>query len=291
MAHELKELPLIAPRKTETHKGTYGRISIIGGSFGMAGAVVLAGRGAVRSGAGLTDCVVPERIGDIVSVKADPCLMVKTLPSADDGTFSSEASKSVLDTVLSSTVLAAGPGIRTSSGARFLINEIISETDAPLVLDADGLNCLALEGLDILEKRRAPAILTPHPGEMSRLVNMPAAEIQEHRVDTAVSFARTYSCVVVLKGAETVVADGETCYINPTGNPGMAAGGSGDVLTGIIAGILSSTALGPFEAACAGVWVHGTAGDLGAERKGRISLVPEDICEFIPNAFMKYPSC
>ena len=291
MSREITGLPQILARKSDTHKGTYGRVSIIGGSFGMAGAVVLAGQGALRSGAGLTDCVVPERIADIVSRKVPSSLMVKFLPSGEDGTFGEEACEKVMETVSASTILAAGPGMRTTPGACMLVSRLVSEAESPLVLDADGLNCLALEGAAILDQRKGPTVLTPHPGEMSRLANISVADVQSKRTETAVSFAEAYSAVVVLKGHGTVVADGESYYINNTGNPGMAVGGSGDVLTGIIAGILASSGLSPFEAACAGVWLHGTAGDLAALKKGEVSLAPEDICSSISDAFLKYISC
>lgn len=291
MAHEINRLPHIERRNPETHKGTFGRVSIIGGSLGMAGAVMLAGEAALRSGAGLVDCTVPERIADIVSSSAAHSLLINVLDSAEDGTFSEYAARNVLDAVSSSTVLAAGPGMGTSAGSRAVTKKVVSKAEIPLILDADGLNCCAAEGTEALKSRTGNTILTPHPGEMSRLTDKPVHEIQNKRLETAVRFASEYSSVVVLKGHRTVVTDGENYYINRTGNPGMAAGGSGDVLTGVIAGILASADLSPFEAACAGVWVHGTAGDLGAERRGEISLAPEDTLNFISGAFQKYPAC
>jgi NAD(P)H-hydrate epimerase len=253
----------------------------------MAGAVFLAGRGAILSGAGLVDLVVPSRIVDIISRKVTS-IMIKMLPSDDTGSISILASEEIIGAISDSTVIAAGPGIRTHEGSRALIRKMILETDKPLILDADGLNCLALEGTDLLVQRKGLTVLTPHPGEMARLINTSAAEVQTKRVDTAVSFARKYSLIVVLKGSETVVTDGASFYINPTGNPGMAVGGIGDVLTGMIAGLCASTELDTYSAACAACWIHGTAGDLAAGKKGQISMTAEDILDCIPDAFLDY---
>lgn len=287
MAKSKNRLPRIPKRKHDSHKGTFGRVALVGGSLGMAGAVVLAGHGTLLSGAGLVDLVVPERIVDIVSCKVTS-QMVKTLSSNGGGVFSDFAYKQLDKVLKGNTVIAAGPGMRTGTGARNIIKRLLLGFDVPLIIDADGLNCLSILGINILKKRKAPVILTPHPGEMERVCGLDISTIQKDRVKTAVEFAKETGVVLVLKGNRTVVSDGTSYYVNKTGNPGMAVGGSGDVLTGIIAGLAGSSGLDAFSAACIGCYIHGEAGDSAARSKGEISMTAEDILENLSASFKKY---
>ena len=279
-------LPKLPKREPDSHKGSYGKVAVIGGSLGMAGAVYLAGKGALFSGAGLVELVVPERIIDIISIKITSCIAVGLMSGAD-GSFSTEAAAQVLSVEEKADVIALGPGIRTTEGACEVVRTAI-ETELPLVIDADGLNCLSIFGPEILKKRKTPSLLTPHPGEIARLLSREISDVQKDRVSAVKACCDKTGAVTVLKGHDTVVSDGERTYINPTGNPGMAVGGSGDVLTGIITGLLASCGFDPFDAACAGCWLHGAAGDIAAGEKGEISMTAEDILDNIPDAFKKY---
>lgn len=281
-------LPRLPRRAPDSHKGTYGRVEVIAGSRGMAGAVFLAGQGALRAGAGLVELVIPERIADILAGMVH-CCMVRALPADPGGAFAPRPGRALRVALDAADVVAAGPGMGTGRGARGIVRHLVTRCARPLVLDADGLNCLALEGVHRLARRRGPTVITPHPGEMARLAGTDVRSIQTGRAAAAAAMARATGAVVVLKGRRTVVTDGGAVYTNATGNPGMATGGSGDVLTGVIAGLMASTGWGAFAAACAGCWVHGRAGDLAARAVGRISLTADDILEHLGAAFGAYP--
>ncbi|MDK2854889.1 MAG: ADP-dependent NAD(P)H-hydrate dehydratase / NAD(P)H-hydrate epimerase [Bacillota bacterium] len=266
-----------------THKGERGRVFVVGGSPGLTGAACLAGEAALRAGAGLVTVGVPEGVHDIFEVKLTE-VMTTPLPEAEDGTLAASAAATILERAAQADALAVGPGLGRGEELPSLLAELVRESQVPLVIDADGLNALAGQ-LGVLGEAAAPLILTPHPGELARLTRSTPAEAQAHRLPLARDLAREWKAVVVLKGARTVIAapDG-TCYINPTGNPGLATGGTGDVLTGVIAALLAQ-GLEPVQAAAAGVFLHGLAGDLAAERVGgERGLVAGDVLSALPSA-------
>jgi ADP-dependent NAD(P)H-hydrate dehydratase / NAD(P)H-hydrate epimerase len=261
-----KSLP---KRKRDSNKGDFGRVLIVGGSSGMTGAAVLASRGALRSGAGLTYIAVPKELVNVVDSQTPEVI---TLPF--------EKIKSI-----KANVVAVGPGLGIGSQAKKIITSLITHSSllTPLVLDADALNILA-KNPNLLKKAKAEVVITPHPGEMARLLKMKIKDIQKDRKAAAIKAAKKFKCIVVLKGYKTVIANrfGKT-VINPTGNDGMASGGVGDVLTGIIAGLIGQ-GMNLFDAAVAGVYIHGAAGDLAAKDKGRRSMIASDLVEKIPYA-------
>lgn len=280
---KIKTFRSIGRRPARSHKGDFGRVLILAGSKGYAGAAHLAGVGALRSGAGLVTLGVPEKVYGILA-RRETEVMVRAFPSSRGGAMSSAAVKPVLDFARSQHVVAAGPGLSGASGVRKLIEALLKKWKGPLVLDADALN--VLQGrIKLLKDRDFPAVLTPHEGEFSRLFGAVPLRGTEGRRSAAKKAARVTGCVIVLKGHHTVIADpsGQTA-INRTGNPGMATAGSGDVLTGVIAALLAQ-GLSSFEAARRGAYVHGLAGDLAAETKGQISLIAGDIAEALPEAF------
>lgn len=280
----ITEIPRLKTRNKDAHKGSFGRIAIVGGSIGMSGAAALAGQAALRCGAGLVRVAVPKSVLPIVAV-IEPCYTTVSLPEDKDGCISADASAIVLALVEDNDVLAFGPGVSQSRGVREVLILLIKQKDLRLVIDADGLNCLA-KNPDWVEKRQASVILTPHPGEMKRLWNsLFREEMPSDRVEQAGKLSEKTGCTVVLKGAGTVVTDGGKVYVNTTGNPGMSTAGAGDVLTGTIAG-LAGQGLDNFEAAVLGVYIHGLAGDIAAEKLGQVSLTAKDITQNLSEAFM-----
>jgi NAD(P)H-hydrate epimerase len=281
----VKDIPKLKPRAADAHKGDFGKVCIVAGSMGMSGAAALAGRSALRAGAGLVRVAVPKSILPIVA-SIEPSFT--TIPLADDtaGRISAKAVNTILEAVGDNDALAFGPGVGVSSGVRSVLETLLVQEQLRLVIDADGLNSLAkIKGWP--DSLRAKLILTPHPGEMKRLWSALFREqLPSQRRQQAVELARQTKCVVVLKGAGTVVTDGEKVYVNKTGNPGMATAGSGDVLTGVIAALIGQ-GLSDFDAAVLGVYVHGLAGDIAAERKGQVSLMTTDIIECLSAAFLK----
>lgn len=253
-------------RETDMHKGDCGRLLVIAGSWGMAGAAILCGRAALRSGAGLVQISVPEELFPILQagVPEATCLSRDIQP----------------EDILRYDAVAVGPGLGKEDANVDIIRKVLQTTDKTVVLDADGLNLLS-ENPSLVRGRRAPLILTPHPGEAGRLLHMTAAEVNRDRQSAACRLAAEYDAVAVLKGSGTVVAmpEGKT-YINTTGNPGMATGGSGDVLTGVIAA-LTGQGYSPWEAAVAGVYLHGLAGDLMAQKLGEYGLIASDLVSMV----------
>jgi NAD(P)H-hydrate epimerase len=281
-------LPRLAPRRADSHKGDYGRALLIGGSRGMSGAIALAGMATLRSGAGLVTLAVPNSIQDVVAAY-DPCFMTHGLQK-DDGQIGVANVKAVIEFAASATAVALGPGLGRREGLTDLVHRLYREITIPMVVDADALFALAdtpvqLEVQVTLDGTGGPRILTPHPGEFARLTGK-VPETSERVVAAAALAQRDSSgrTIVVLKGHGTIVTDGQRHSINQTGNPGMATGGTGDVLTGIITGLLCQ-GLSPFDAARLGVHVHGLAGDLAAEELGQLSLIASDIIGFLPEAF------
>ncbi len=281
---QISEIPKLATRAADAHKGSFGKICIVGGSVGFSGAMAIAGRSALRSGAGLVRVATPESVLPVVAA-IEPCYTTIALPADADGRMSSEAVNVVLDQVEDNDVMAFGPGAGIGSGVKDVINALIGQGRLRLVVDADGLNCLARAG-DWPGRRKASMILTPHPGEMKRLwAGLFREPLPPSRIEQAGALAEKTGCVVVLKGAGTVVTDAERVYVNTTGNPGMATAGSGDVLTGVIAAMVAQ-GLNDFDATVLGVYVHGLAGDIAAKKIGQVSLMATDITDNLGEAFI-----
>ncbi len=281
------EIPKLNQRPVDGHKGMFGKICIAGGSLGYSGAPALAGMAALRSGAGLVRLAVPASIIPIVAA-INPCYTTVPLAEDVDGIISHEAAMTLREIAEQNDVTAFGPGAAVTPGVEYVLLTLLAVEGLRLIIDADGINilskCSGPGGW--LEQKKASLILTPHPGEFRRLWNSCfRSEPPRERSEQAAGMARHTGCVVVLKGAGTVVADDKRLYVNTTGNPGMATAGAGDVLTGVIAA-LAGQGLDNFDAAALGVYVHGLAGDLAAENKGQISITATDIIDYLPNAFL-----
>lgn len=276
----------IPRRSRDSHKGTFGTVLVVGGSEGMIGAPTLAGLSALRGGAGLVQLAVPRPIQQTVASLC-PCATSIALDVEDNG-ITPRGIAQVLEAAGSADVLVVGPGLGQSPAGQQLLRGIIAQ-DIPAVIDADGLNHLArIHQWPML--RRCPLILTPHPGEFARLTDAPIGEIQADREGRAVEAVQQWQAndgspelLLVLKGAGTVVADGEQLYVNDTGNPGMATGGTGDVLAGLSAA-MTLQGLPRFEAVCNAVYVHGLAGDHAARQLTEQALMASDLLEFLPEA-------
>ncbi len=272
------DVPRLPFRQAEGHKGSYGRVLVVAGSRGMSGAAVLCGSAALRGGAGLVAVACPEDILDIVAA-GNPCYT----------TFGYLGSDALFEQVERSDVVALGPGLGHETAQQTLVRSLLASLrDKPVVIDADGLNNLHADGRD-LAGRATLALLTPHPGEFAKLIGKTIAEVQANREPLAVEFASRHKCVLLLKGHRTIVTDGSRVYTNATGNPGMATGGCGDVLTGLIAALLGQK-LSPFDAACLGAWVHGRAGDLAAAENGQTALISSDLLTHLGKALREVES-
>jgi NAD(P)H-hydrate epimerase len=267
-------LDLLPDRHPEAHKGDFGKILLLCGSEGFTGAAALAAMGALRSGAGLVYIGVPRGIYAIEAVKLNEAI-VFPLPE-ENGKLSAAALPQILRRLPQMDAVLIGPGLGQSEGTLAVTRAVLEEAACPVVVDADGINVLAAHK-DILRERRYSTILTPHAGEFRRL----GGEIGRGRLSNAVAFARDTGCILVLKGHETVITDGEESYVNPTGNPGMAVGGSGDVLAGVIVSLLGQK-LPPLQAAACGCWLHGAAGDICAGEIGQYGMLPSDMVEVLP---------
>lgn len=279
------EVPSLPPRPPDAHKGTFGRVLIVSGSRGMSGAAVLCAGAALRGGAGLVRLAVPEDILPIVAV-ANPCYTTTALPQDEHGRIAAAALPQLLQLLHENNAAAIGPGLGQSEAIAELIAAVLEQSTTPLVLDADALNVLASR-VDILGKHAGPIVLTPHPGEFARLLGCDIATVQSRREELAVNFAAKHGVIVVLKGRGSVVTDGRRLYVNATGNPGMATGGSGDVLAGLLAALLAGKQE-TFAAVLMGVYLHGLAGDLARQRVGETSLIASDLLDFLPQAFRRH---
>ena len=282
---KIEDVSKLEPRASEAHKGDFGKICIIAGNLGMSGAAAISGRSALRAGAGLVRVAIPKSILPIVA-SIEPSFT--TIPLAEDtkGRISAKAITTILEIINDNDVLAIGPVLGTSRDLRSIIEVLIEQENLKLVIDADGLNNLAAIK-NWPEKLNANLILTPHPGEMKRLWSGLFREpLPNKRLEQAVQLAQKTNSVVVLKGAGTIVTNNEQYYINTTGNPGMATAGSGDVLTGVITALLGQ-GMSNFDAAVLGVYIHGLAGDMAAEKLGQISMITSDIIDNLPFAFKK----
>jgi ADP-dependent NAD(P)H-hydrate dehydratase / NAD(P)H-hydrate epimerase len=274
------------PRDPDANKGTYGRILVVAGSVGKTGAAVLAGLGALRAGAGLVTVATPASALPLVAV-ARPELMTEPLAEAPDGGLHAGALERALEMAHARDAVVIGPGLGQAPGTRAFVQAFVGRCQVPVVVDADALNAFgasesAPPALELLRRSRS-TVLTPHPGEMARLLGGSARHIQERRLAAAQELAAATNAVVVLKGRRTIVADGEKAAVNPTGNPGMATGGTGDVLSGIVGALLARGG-DAWTAATAAVYAHGLAGDLAAERLGQESMLAGDLADALSGA-------
>lgn len=262
------------PRKPDTHKGNYGRVLLVAGAEGYTGAPALAARAALRTGSGLIFTGVPRSVYPIVAAKLDAPMV---FPLADQaGKVSLEALPAILEKLRTADACLLGPGLGRSEQSDLLVLEVIKQCRCPLVLDADGINAAAGH-IDILRGAACPIVLTPHEGEFRRLTQAP----EQDRISGAKALAQLTGCVVLRKGHETIITDGQKTYVNRTGNAGMATGGSGDVLAGILTSLLGQH-LPPLEAAACAAWLHGRAGDLAAQRFGQYAMGPMDLLDMLP---------
>ena len=271
---------LIPKRYSESNKGDYGKVFIITGSTGMTGSGCLCAGAAMRSGAGLVYIGVPASLAGIYSIKLTEPIAIP-LPDNGNGILSTDAIPKIFKNMEKMDAVAIGPGLYLDDATVEIVRKVIAEGKCPLVIDADGLNAVARD-VSVLGNKKSAIILTPHPGEMARLTGLSTKEVQSNRPGTALDFAVKHDVIVVLKGSRTIVAlpDG-SLYVNVTGNPGMATGGAGDVLTGIIAA-LAGQGMKPQEAAIAGVYLHGLAGDAAAVGLGMHGMVAGDIIDKLP---------
>lgn len=272
-------------RPDDSNKGTLGSLLCICGSYGMAGAAIMAGKAALRCGIGLLKIAVPKSIYPVCATNILESVYYP-LEETSNGVISSKNTDFLLEMCEKSSAVVIGCGLSVCDDTTNLVQSVITNCKKPLVIDADALNCICNKP-EILKNLKAPAIITPHPGEMARLLHSTPKTVNSNRENTAINFAKKFGVVTVLKGAGTIIAspDGEV-YINHTGNSGMATGGSGDVLSGIIGSLLAQGAA-PINAAAAGVFLHGTIGDLAAEKLGKISMLPTDMIDMIPTAYLK----
>jgi NAD(P)H-hydrate epimerase len=272
-----------ATRDPESHKGTYGHVLLVAGSRGMAGAAVLAARGALRAGAGLVTVAMPASIAPPF-FPGLPEAMLLPLPDQSSPAGARDSATKIIEQFSRVNALALGPGLSRGDGPSRLARDLCAAVDLPLLVDADALHALAIDGPHTIFQRRTPAILTPHPGELSGLIGMSAGDVQDDRIGAARACARRFNAVVVLKGSRTVVAaPGGPLWINPTGNPAMATAGMGDVLTGVIAAHLAR-GIEPLAAALLGVYLHGLAGDLAVADLGPWGILASEVADRIPAA-------
>jgi NAD(P)H-hydrate epimerase len=277
---------LIGPRPRDSNKGMYGHVLVVGGSLGKSGAAAMAGFSALRSGAGLVTVATPESaLGTVAAYR--PELMTEPLSETDAGSIAIEALEKFNWLSENKTVLAVGPGISRHASTEEFVRAVVVKSQTPVVLDADGLNAFENRAHE-LNGRDRTLVLTPHPGEMARLTGLSIAAIQRDRINVARSFAGDHQLILVLKGDRTIVANPEgEAWVNTTGNPGMATGGTGDILTGIVAGMLAQNPKHAFLAVLAAVYLHGLAGDIAEESTGEQSLVATDLIKWLPEAFRR----
>jgi hydroxyethylthiazole kinase-like uncharacterized protein yjeF len=278
--------PLIGPRRAESNKGTYGHVLVIGGSFGKAGSVAMSGMSVLRVGGGLSTVATAESALATVA-GFHPELMTEPLIETESGTISAKAYPRIEELAKGKTVIAIGPGISQSPETSGLVRNLVAAQQAPLVVDADGLNAFDGRTGELNGKGRT-LVITPHPGEMARLAGISIPEVQKDRLGVARTFAREHDLIVVLKGHRTLVVrpDGEA-WANTTGNPGMSTGGTGDILTGMVAGMIAQHPKNAFEAVLAAVHLHGLAGDVMRDKIGEHSLVATDLLLGLPEAFRR----
>ena len=275
----------IVKRTQESNKGTYGSLLTICSSYSMAGASILAGKGALRCGIGLLKTAVPKSIYPIVASAIYESVYYPVSEN-ESGTHNKYETPFLLEKSKESNAVLIGCGMQNNRDTYFIVNSFLEKCTVPIVLDADALNAIC-SNLDALKSAKVPVVITPHPKEMARLLKISVADVQSNREQVAVNFAREYNVYVVLKGHNTVIAspNGDV-FVNTTGNAGMATGGSGDVLAGMISSLLAQNPKKPLECACAGVYLHGMAGDIAKVKFGEISMLPTDLINCIPKAFL-----
>jgi NAD(P)H-hydrate epimerase len=284
------DLPVLRQPAVDAHKGSFGRVLVVAGSRRMSGAASLAGLGALRGGAGLVFLAVPDSIVSIVA-RAEPSYQVIGLAQTDDGCLAAGALDPLSDLIHDCSAIALGPGLGQTAGVRAVVLELLASVSKPVVVDADALNVLAAERVAQRQPILGPApsspherLLTPHPGEFGRLTGLTIEQIQKQRAGLAASFARQFGVTLLLKGRATVVSDGCQLFVNSTGNNGMATGGSGDVLTGLLAALLAQ-GWSAFDAARIGAHVHGLAGDLAVEELSKPGLIASDLPRYLAVAW------
>ena len=290
----IEDLPPLPSRPANMHKGEAGRVLCVAGSVGMLGAAAICSRSALRSGTGLVRLAMPWRLAAIQAGR-DPNTMTIALPETDEGTISATSPKKILEAAHGHDVVLIGPGLSTHPQTVQAVKTVLPQFDAKLVIDADALNAIATdkcETLPEINRSHGLPILTPHPGEMVRLMGdeYDGHELKEddsHREHVAVAFARRHQVVLALKGAKTVVTDGTRVYINETGNPGMAKAGMGDVLAGVVAALLGQ-GFCEFDATMLGVYLHGLAGDIVCATMGEYGILATDVIEALPAAFQQH---
>jgi ADP-dependent NAD(P)H-hydrate dehydratase / NAD(P)H-hydrate epimerase len=275
----------------ESNKGNYGHVLVVGGSLGKAGAAAMAGMAALRTGAGLATIATPKSVLATVA-GFHPEVMTEPLAETAVGTISADAEEQLKELAKGKNVLAIGPGISRMPETAAFVRSLVTKTQMPIVLDADGLNAFEGRANELNGKNRV-LVITPHPGEMARLVGCSIADVQKDRLGVARQFAREHELIVVLKGNRTLVVqpDGEA-WVNTTGNPGMSTGGTGDILTGMVAAMIAQRkiAQNPTDvlmAVCAAVHLHGLAGDVMCERVGEHSMIATDLLQGLPEAFQR----
>tara|TARA_R110002049_G_scaffold2750_9_gene22339 strand:+ start:6330 stop:7223 length:894 start_codon:yes stop_codon:yes gene_type:complete len=284
----------LAARESDSHKGSFGRVTLVGGSRGMSGSISLSSIAALHTGSGLVSAAVPDRCLETVAA-FHPALMTIPLPDDDQGRFSLDATAQLAPRLRSADAIGCGPGMTVGNGSLRIVERLLVTTQTPRVLDADAINCLPLLdwpnslalGNQASACPHANLVLTPHPGELARLTGVSPNE-REQQINAAAKLCDETGVVIVVKGGPTVVVraaqqDAKSRWTNSTGNPGMASGGSGDVLTGVITSLLGQ-GLSAWDAARLGVWVHGRAGDLAAERYGAIGMTAKEILGELPMA-------
>ncbi len=290
----VKNLPELISRKRDTHKGSYGKVLVLAGSPGMTGAAYLCCKAALRSGSGIVTLGIPKSLNSVMETKLT-CVMTHPLPETKALTLSDRGREEILKLCERHDVVALGPGLSQQPETKKLILWLIKTIDRTIVIDADGINALTGK-LHTLYNIKKNVVLTPHPGEMSRLINLDSTkDVQKKRLNITTQFVKSMhkqlgkgkDFILVLKGDKTIVADYNKVYINRTGNPGMATAGAGDVLTGIIVSLIGQ-GFNVFDASQLGVHIHGPAGDMASKKKGEVSMIASDILDFLPDAFLKY---
>ena len=286
----VKSLPPAPARPEVANKGTFGRVLIVAGSRGMSGAACLAGLGSLRGGAGLVTVAVPAGILPIVAA-VEPSYLTLPLPEDATGKISQPARSALEPALRGQTTIAVGPGLGQSLALSGLVRWLFESVDLPGVFDADALNLLSVHPVALKSRARnsgagPPRVLTPHPGEFARLISSQVAEVEKSRESLAAQFAAEHKLILVLKGHRTLITDGRRIAVNSTGNSGMATGGCGDVLTGLIAALLAQR-MAPFEAAQLGVHLHGLAGDLAARSHSEPGLIASDVTHSLGEAWLK----
>lgn len=276
---------LLNKRSKDGHKGTYGRVGIIGGSLGMSGSITLASKAALRSGCGYVYTIIPKSLTTIMSIKLTESIIVP-IEAKYNGHFTKASTNEILKASEKMDVIALGMGLGYDAQRVEIVKDLVSSLNIPMLIDADGLNCIA-DNLDILLDKK-DIVITPHPGELANLLNITIEEVEANRLYYAEVVANKYDITVVLKGHNTVVAaKGQNTYINKTGNSGMATAGSGDALSGIIASFIGQK-IPVFEASKLGVYLHGLAGDYAAMEFGEVSLIASDIIDNLHKAIKEY---